>query len=167
MIQITPHMRILVAVAPVDFRKGIDGLAALCRQVLSSDPLSGTLFVFCSRRRHAIKCLMYDGQGFWICQKRLSAGRFASWPQADASGSLRLDAHQLQLLLWNGDPGAKADTLFVHADVRRMLMEGKAFNEAARALILWGGLQVDLSRLATPAAHPIAHRRQRSARRPG
>jgi hypothetical protein len=57
MIQITPHMRILVAVEPVDFRKGIDGLAALCRQVLSSDPLGGTLFVFCSRRRHAIKCL--------------------------------------------------------------------------------------------------------------
>ena len=96
MIQITPHMRILVAVAPVDFRKGIDGLAALCRQVLASDPLSGTLFVFCSRRRHAIKCLMYDGQGFWICQKRLSTGCFAGWPKADASGSQRLDAHQLQ-----------------------------------------------------------------------
>jgi len=59
MIQITPHMRILVAVEPVDFRKGIDGLAALCRQALSGDPLSGTLFVFCSRRRHAIKCLTY------------------------------------------------------------------------------------------------------------
>ena len=68
MIQITPQMRILVAVQPVDFRKGIDGLAALCRQVLSSDPLSGTLFVFCSRRRHAIKCLTYDGQGFWMFQ---------------------------------------------------------------------------------------------------
>src|SRR5438046_1330244 len=46
------------------------------------------------------------------------------------------------------DPEAKADTLFVHPDVRRMLMEGKAFNEAARALILWGALQVDLSRKA-------------------
>ena len=47
MIQITPHMRILVALEPVDFRKGIDGLAALCRQALSGDPFSGTLFVFC------------------------------------------------------------------------------------------------------------------------
>jgi len=46
------------------------------------------------------------------------------------------------------DPDAKADTLFVHADVRRMLMEAKAFNESARALILWGALQVDLSRKA-------------------
>ena len=46
------------------------------------------------------------------------------------------------------DPNAKADNLFVHPDVRRMLMEGKAFNEAARALLLWGSLQVDLSRKA-------------------
>ncbi len=80
MIQITPQMRILVAVEPVDFRKGIDGLAALCRQALSSDPLGGTLFVFCSRRRHAIKCLMYDGQGFWLAQKRLSQGKFTTCP---------------------------------------------------------------------------------------
>src|SRR6478736_5500588 len=46
----------------------------------------------------------------------------------------------------NRDQNAKADTLFVHPDVRRMLMEAKAFNEAARALILWGAMQVDLSR---------------------
>jgi len=106
MIQVTPHMRILVAVEPVDFRKGIDGLAALCRQVLASDPLGGTLFVFCSRRRHAIKCLTYDGQGFWICQKRLSSGRFTGWPKAQSGASLRLEAHQLHLLLWNGDPAS-------------------------------------------------------------
>jgi transposase len=117
MIQITPHMRILVAVAPVDFRKGIDGLAALCRQVLSRDPWSGTLFVFCSRRRHAIKCLMYDGQGFWLCQKRLSVGCFTGWPKADATGPLRLEAHQLQLLLWNGDPQAKAAPLWRAVEV--------------------------------------------------
>lgn len=72
MIQITPHMRILVAVEPVDFRRGIDGLAAVCRQALSTDPMTGVLVVFISRRRHAIKCLVYDSQGFWLCQKRLS-----------------------------------------------------------------------------------------------
>jgi transposase len=104
MIQITPQMRILVAVQPVDFRKGIDGLAALCRQALANDPLSGALFVFCSRRRHAIKCLTYDGQGFWVCHKRLSQGRFTGWPPAGSGASLRLDPHQLHLLLWNGDP---------------------------------------------------------------
>jgi alkylation response protein AidB-like acyl-CoA dehydrogenase len=46
------------------------------------------------------------------------------------------------------DPAAKADNLFVHPDVRRMLMEARAFNESARALLLWGSLQVDLSRQA-------------------
>jgi transposase len=104
MIQITPQMRILVAVEPVDFRKGIDGLAALCRQALSSDPLGGTLFVFCSRQRHAIKCLMYDGQGFWLAQKRLSQGKFTGWPKTQGSAVLGLEPHQLHLLLWNGDP---------------------------------------------------------------
>lgn len=104
MIQITPHMRILLAVEPVDFRKGIDGLAALCRQALGRDPLGGALFVFCSRRRHAIKCLTYDGQGFWICQKRLSQGRFSGWPRGGQEPTLGLDVHQLQLLIWNGNP---------------------------------------------------------------
>lgn len=110
MIQIAPQMRILVAVEPVDFRKGIDGLAALCREALASEPLGGALFVFYSRRRLVIKIVTYDGQGFWLCQKRLSQGRFQHWPQADAAGSVRLDPHQLHLLLWNGDP-AKAGTV--------------------------------------------------------
>ena len=55
MIQLTPQMRILLAVEPADFRKGIDGLAQLCRQRLQADPLSGALFVFSNRRRKALK----------------------------------------------------------------------------------------------------------------
>jgi len=47
--------------------------------------------------------LVYDGQGFWLCQKRLSQGRFAWWPTA-TSRTVRVEAHQLQVLLWNGDP---------------------------------------------------------------
>jgi transposase len=82
MIQITPHMRILVAVEPVDFRKGIDGLSALCRRVLKSDPFSGYVFIFRNRLKTAIKILMYEGQGFWLCQKRLSTGRF-QWRPLD------------------------------------------------------------------------------------
>jgi hypothetical protein len=50
------------------------------------------------------KCLTDDGQGYWMVQKRLSQGRFRGWPQAAGSASLRLDPHQLHLLLWNGDP---------------------------------------------------------------
>jgi transposase len=61
MIQITPHMRILVAVEAIDFRAGIDGLASLCRQRLEADPFSGSLFVFRNRARTALKILVYDG----------------------------------------------------------------------------------------------------------
>jgi transposase len=106
MIQITPQTRILVAVEAVDFRRGIDGLARLCRQQLESDPFSGTMFVFRNRRSTAIKILCFDGSGFWLCQKRLSAGRFRYWPEsADGAGS-QLAAHQLQLLILGGDPAA-------------------------------------------------------------
>ncbi len=104
MIQITPQMRILLAVEPADLRKGIDGLAQLCRQQLQCDPFTGTLFVFRNRRAKAIKILMYDGQGFWLCQKRLSEGRFKWWPKNQQEGVFQMDTHQLQLLLWNGDP---------------------------------------------------------------
>ena len=72
MIQLTPHMRILVAVQPIDFRVGIDGLAAICTQRLQADPFSGALFVFGNRARTAIKILVYDGNGYWLCHKRLS-----------------------------------------------------------------------------------------------
>ena len=97
-------MRLLLAVEPVDFRKGIDGLARLCREALGSDPFSGALFVFRNRRGQALKILVYDGQGFWLCQKRLSTGRFRWWPSGAQERVCRLEAHELQLLLWNGDP---------------------------------------------------------------
>jgi transposase len=103
MIQITPHMRILVAVEPVDFRAGIDALAGICRQRLQADPFAGTLFVFANRRRTAVRVLVYDGQGFWLCTKRLSSGRFACWPVADVATHPLL-ACQLQALLMAGDP---------------------------------------------------------------
>lgn len=108
MLQITPHMKVLVAIEPADFRKGIDGLAAVCKETLKQDPLAGSVFVFRNRRRTAVKVLVYDGQGFWLCQKRLSSGRFGWWPTARAqSGSevaARLAAHQLTVLLSAGNP---------------------------------------------------------------
>jgi transposase len=111
MIQITPQMRILVAVESVDFRKGIDSLAELCRQKLDADPFSGYLFVFRSRRATSIKVLVYDGQGFWLATKRLSKGRFRWWPQMTegAQGQARvLRAHQAQVLLAAGNPNIDA-----------------------------------------------------------
>ena len=69
MIQLTPQMRLLLAVEPVDFRKGIDGLVAVCRQRLAADPLAGGLFVFSNRRRKALKILVYRWPGFLALPK--------------------------------------------------------------------------------------------------
>ena len=104
MIQLTPQMRLLVAVAPVDFRRGVDGLCRLCREVLSADPMSGAVFVFRSQRGTAIKLLAYDGQGFWLCQKRLSQGKFQHWPQSRGDAQRELLAHELAVLLAGGNP---------------------------------------------------------------
>ena len=104
MIQVTPQMRIRVAVEPADFRKGIDGLARVCRESLGKDPFSGCVFVFCNKRCTAIKILVYDGQGFWLCQKRLSKGRFGGWPRSVSAASRTLQAHQLAVLLSGGNP---------------------------------------------------------------
>jgi len=104
MLQITPQMKILVATEPADFRKGIDGLARLCKETLRRDPFSGTVFVFRNRRGTAIKVLVYDGQGFWLCQKRLSEGRFRWWPKSATDNNAPLAAHQLSVLFSAGNP---------------------------------------------------------------
>jgi len=106
MIQLTPQMRILVAVEPVDFRCGIDGLARLCREVLQVDPFSGAAFVFRNRRGTAVKVLIFDSRGFWLCHKRLSSGRFRFWPKSATNSAKPLEAHELQVLLCGGDPEA-------------------------------------------------------------
>ena len=115
MIQLTPQSRIFVATEPVDFRKGIDGLAAVCRQRLGQNPLEGAVYVFRNRSATAIKLLLYDGQGYWMMLKRLSKGRFSWWPQsADARGPL--SARELVILLWNGWP----DRAQMAKDLRRV-----------------------------------------------
>jgi transposase len=105
MIQVTPHMRVLVATAPVDFRRGIDGLACHCRKVLGENPLLGTVFVFCNRRRTGLRILVYDGQGFWLAYKRLSSGRLRWWPTSDAP-TTSLRSHELVVLTSAGNPEA-------------------------------------------------------------
>jgi len=106
MIQVTPQMRILVATEPADFRKGIDGLARVCQDALKQDPFAGVVFVFRNRRATAVKVLVYDGQGFWLCHKRLSRWRFRWWPVSKTVAARTLEAHQLHVLLSAGDPDA-------------------------------------------------------------
>jgi len=121
MLQITPQMKILVAVEPADFRKGIDGLVRLCKDSLQEDPFGGAVFVFRNLEARRSRCWPCserrgDGQGFWLRHKRLSEGRFRWWPSAsgqdvpdqnvpdqDARAKV-LAAHQLSVLFSAGDP---------------------------------------------------------------
>ena len=103
MISLLPQLRDLLATEPVDFRKGIDTLAALCRAQLREDPCSGALFVFTNRRGTAIKILAYDGHGWWLCLRRFSRGRVRSWPTVGQPLS-ELASAELSVLLFQGDP---------------------------------------------------------------
>ena len=68
--------------------------------------MSGAMFVFRNRRATAVTILAYDGQGFWLCHKRLSQGRFGSWPRSATPLARFLAAHELHVLLSGGAPGA-------------------------------------------------------------
>jgi transposase len=103
MLSLTPTMPLLLAIEPTDFRKGIDSLAALCQQQLKQDPFSGTVFVFTNKNRTAIKALIYDGTGFWLCLKRFSAGKLKWWPTT-YNHQQPIRAVELQILFNQGHP---------------------------------------------------------------
>jgi transposase len=73
-ITVPPGVRILLAARPVDFRKGMDGLAALVQQALRADPFAGEVFVFRPKRADRVKILVYDGTGLCLYAKRLRPG---------------------------------------------------------------------------------------------
>lgn len=104
MLHLTAQTPILVAIAPADFRKGIDGFVALCQHQLGQNPRSGTLYVFHNRARTMVRILAYEhhgqgqGGGYWLLTKRLSRGRFKGWPRAEQPLS-SLAAHRLRQLL--------------------------------------------------------------------
>ena len=97
MIAVPAGVRIVVARRPVDFRNGIDGLAALVQQALRENPFAGDLFVFRAKRADRVKILCWDGTGLCLLQKRLEKGRFV-WPAIE-DGAIRLSPAQLGLLL--------------------------------------------------------------------
>ena len=103
MLQITSQHRLLLAVEPIDFRKGICGLKAQCHQKLLCDPFSGTIFAFTNRARTSVKLFVYDAKGFWLFQKRFSQGKLAWWPTSKFS-TASIRASELQILLAQGDP---------------------------------------------------------------
>lgn len=100
MLMLSPQLSIFAAPGPIDFRKGIDSLIAVCRQQLLKEPLDGALFLFQNRSKIAIKALCFDGQGFWLFTKRLSSGKFNWWPREHGM----LDYRAVQVLFNNGNP---------------------------------------------------------------
>lgn len=90
-------VRVMVATKPVDFRKGMDGLAAYVEQQLLADPFSGVIYVFRAKRADKVKLLFWDGTGICLVTKRLEGAKFC-WP-AIADGVMRLSPAQLSALL--------------------------------------------------------------------
>ena len=113
MIAIPPGVRVYLALAATDMRKGFDGLSMLAQQVLAQDPFSGHLFVFRGKRGDLLKILYWDGQGFCLFAKRLEKGRFV-WPLTK-DGSVTLTPAQLSMLLegidWRAPQRTWAPTL--------------------------------------------------------
>lgn len=103
MLQINAQTKIFAGVLPVDFRKGVDSLALVCKRTLFDDPFSGKLFIFRNRLGTAIKILAYDGNGFWLCMKRFSKGKLQWWPSS-SNPSLAVSARDIQIALNQGTP---------------------------------------------------------------
>jgi transposase len=96
---VRPGLRILVTAQPVDFRRGMDSLCTLVKQVLATDPFAGDVFVFRSKRADRLKILLWDGSGLVLLNKRLERARF-TWP-AVQDGAVTLSPAQL-ILLFSG-----------------------------------------------------------------
>ena len=96
MIAVPSGMRVLIATRPVDFRKGMDGLAAVVKEYLRVDPFSGAIFVFRAKRADRVKLIMWDGTGLCLFAKRLEQGTFR-WPKIE-DGTMRLTPSQLAAL---------------------------------------------------------------------
>lgn len=99
MLSFTGGLKVFVALAACDMRKGCNGLYALVTERLQEDPKQGAIFVFTNRLRTRLKILFWDGTGLWVCTKRLEQGTF-SWPKSvEAKATkLRLTPEALSLL---------------------------------------------------------------------
>lgn len=97
MITLPPAVKVYVATKPADLRKSFDGLAALAKDVIKQDPLSGHMFVFRNKAGHRVKILFWDRSGYCIWYKRLEQGVFR-FPRGD-EGHVEIFSADLWLLL--------------------------------------------------------------------
>jgi transposase len=98
MLTLPPGVRVFVATERVDGRKGIDGLAALVRSQLAEDPLSGSMYVFFTRRADRVRVLSFDRDGYVLVTKRLEKGSYRV-PWASERGRVVIEAAELLLVL--------------------------------------------------------------------
>jgi transposase len=117
MLSLPELARIYVCAQPTDMRKGFDTLAAVVRDWLGGDPLSGHLFVFRSRRGDRVKLLWWDRDGLAVFYKRLERGTFRFPAAGDPEArSIEVSAQELSLVLWGIDPASvKRHARYQHA----------------------------------------------------
>lgn len=89
--------QVFVRPGVTDLRLNYEGLRALVVEVIRAEPLAGHLFCFCNRARNRVRCLIWDGSGFWVCTKRLERATF-DWPRS-AEAALTMSVAQLELLV--------------------------------------------------------------------
>ena len=89
--------KVYIACGYTDLRKGIDGLARMVQQQFELDPFTNTLFLFCGTKTDRIKGLIFEGDGYLLIYKRLSAGRFR-WPRTQEE-AMAITQEQFDLLM--------------------------------------------------------------------
>jgi transposase len=100
MLTLPPSVRIFLCLTPADMRRSLDGLAALTREILREDPLSGHLFVYFNRRRDRAKILFWDRSGLCLYYKRLEKGTFRLLAFEDPESSrAEIESAELALIL--------------------------------------------------------------------
>lgn len=103
MIQISPGTPFFVVTEPIAFNSRLKGTLALCRDILEVEPMDGTWFLFRNRSGTMLRIICYDGDGFWLLEKRFSKGKIKHWP-TDAAPLSKLGARELALIVWRGNP---------------------------------------------------------------
>ncbi len=104
MISFPANTDIFVCHIPVSFGCGHDGMIRYCELLLKQEPLSRAYFIFINKGKEQIRVLWYDGQGFSLCTKRSTQGRFLHWPKNTEELCSAISFFDAQILFSGGDP---------------------------------------------------------------